>query len=82
MPPERRLAAILFTDLVGSTALMAESEEAGLRARPRHRELVRELVEQHSGEFIEAKADDTLSLFGNALDVSPPVQTGERCPTN
>ncbi len=33
--PERRLAAILFTDLVGSTALMARSEEAGLRASAR-----------------------------------------------
>ena len=37
---ERRLAAIMFTDIVGYTALMAESEEKGLRARERHRELV------------------------------------------
>ncbi len=33
---ERRLAAIMFTDIVGYTALMAEK---GLRARERHREL-------------------------------------------
>ncbi len=35
MPPEaaqRRLAAIMFTDIVGYTALMAESEEKGPRA--------------------------------------------------
>ncbi len=38
MPPERRLAAILSTDMVGSTALMAESEEAGLRARGNSRD--------------------------------------------
>ncbi len=44
MEPEgagRRLAAIMFTDLVGSTALTARSEAAGLRAKERHRELVR-----------------------------------------
>ena len=38
---ERRVAAIMFTDIVGYTALMAESEENGLRARERHRALVR-----------------------------------------
>ncbi len=32
---ERHLAAIMFTDIVGYTALMAESEEKGLRARER-----------------------------------------------
>jgi class 3 adenylate cyclase len=42
---ERKLAAIMFTDIVGYTALMAESEQKGLRVRKRHRELVRPLVE-------------------------------------
>ncbi len=40
MPTERRLAAIMFTDIVGYTALTAESEEKGLRARERHRSRV------------------------------------------
>ena len=68
MAPERRLAAILFTDMVGSTALMAESEEAGLRAKRRHRELVQGQVASYRGEFIEAPGDESLSIFGNALD--------------
>ena len=44
---ERRLAAIMFTDIVGYTALMAESEEKGLRVRGKHRALVRPLVQQY-----------------------------------
>ncbi len=68
MPTERRLAAIMFTDIVGYTALMAESEERGLRARERHRALVRPLVEQYHGEWIESPGDQSLSVFPSALD--------------
>ncbi len=70
MPPavERRLAAIMFTDIVGYTALMAESEEKGLRARERHRALVRPLVERYHGEAIEARGDESLSVFPTAPD--------------
>ncbi len=68
MPTERRLAAIMFTDIVGYTALMAESEQKGLRARERHRALVRPLVEQYHGESIEARGDESLSTFPTALD--------------
>lgn len=68
MASERRLAAILFTDIVGSTALMAQSEEAGLRAKARHREIVRPQVERYGGELIEDPGDQTLSIFRNALD--------------
>ncbi len=71
MEPEgagRRLAAIMFTDIVGYTALMAESEEKGLRVRERHRALVRPLVEQYHGEWVEARGDESLSTFPTALD--------------
>ncbi len=71
MEPEgagRRLAAIMFTDLVGSTALTARSESAGLRAKERHRELVREQVARYGGELLESPGDETLSLFGSAVD--------------
>jgi len=65
---ERKLAAIMFTDIVGYTALMAESEERGLRAREQHRALVRPLVEKYHGESIEARGDESLSTFPTALD--------------
>jgi class 3 adenylate cyclase len=64
----RRLAAIMFTDIVGYTALMAESEERAMGARARHRELVRPLVERHGGQWIEETGDESLSCFPSALD--------------
>ena len=65
---ERKLAAIMFTDIVGYTALMAESEEKGLRVRERHRAVVRPLVERYHGEWIESPGDQSLSTFPTALD--------------
>ncbi len=49
---DRKLVAIMFTDIVGYTALMAESEEKGLRARERHTRLPQDLpqvIERHTG---------------------------------
>ncbi len=71
MPPEaaeRRLAAIMFTDIVGYTALMAESEQRGRRLRDRHVTTVRPLVESYHGQWIEEKGDESLSSFSSAVD--------------
>jgi TolB-like protein/class 3 adenylate cyclase len=65
---ERRLAAILFTDIVGSTAVTARDESVGMKLRDRHRALVRPLVERHHGRFVEAPGDESLSTFVSALD--------------
>ncbi len=65
---ERRLAAIMFSDIVGSTAATARSESAGLALRDRHRALVRGQVERYHGRFVEAPGDESLSTFESAVD--------------
>ena len=65
---ERRLAAIMFTDIVGSTAATAQSETGGLELRDRHRSLVRTQVERYRGRFIEAPGDESLTTFESAVD--------------
>ncbi len=65
---ERRLAAIMFTDIVGYTALMAESEAKGLRVRERNRSVVRPLLERYHGERIEETGDEFFSIFPRAVD--------------
>jgi class 3 adenylate cyclase len=67
MPTERRLAAIMFTDIVDSTAVTARSESVGLALRDRHRVLVRTEVERYHGRFIEAPGDESLSTFESAV---------------
>ncbi|MCH7708022.1 MAG: hypothetical protein IH884_06000 [Myxococcales bacterium] len=64
---ERRLAAILFTDVVGYTALMGRDEAAGRRVRARHEALVRAQVSRYRGQWIEEKGDESLSVFPSAL---------------
>ncbi len=50
MPTKRRLAAIMFTDIVGYTALMGASEAAGHRVRERQAKILRPLVVRYRGE--------------------------------
>jgi pimeloyl-ACP methyl ester carboxylesterase/class 3 adenylate cyclase len=64
---QRRLGAIMFTDVVGYTTLTAGDEAEAVRVRDRHRKLVSTLVEQFEGELVEAPGDESLSVFPSAL---------------
>ena len=65
---ERRLAAIMFTDIVGYTALMAESEETGFRVRQHHRALFEPLAARYGGEIVDENGDELVLAFPSALD--------------
>lgn len=64
---ERRLVALMFTDVVGSSVVMGTSEESGIRVRRRHFDLVRAEVARRGGEAIDATGDETLSGFASAV---------------
>ncbi len=68
MPTERRLAAIMFTDIVGYTALMAESEQRGRGVRERHRTVLGPLAEQYSGQIVDENGDELVLSFASAVD--------------
>ena len=53
MSTDRRSDTILFSYIVGYTALMGQSEQAGLRVRERHRRLLRPLAERHHGKIVD-----------------------------
>ena len=58
MPEQsRQLAAIMFTDIVGYTALMEEDEEGARVARRRHRRALEEALSAHDGRLIQYMGD-------------------------
>lgn len=64
---ERRLAAIMFTDMVGYTAAMGRDEAEGLRLRERHTDLVKETIARFGGEFVSETGDETLTIFSSTV---------------
>ena len=55
---ERRLAAIIFTDIVGYTALMGSDEDRAFEVLARNREIHNELVEKYNGTLIKEMGDN------------------------
>jgi len=64
----RQLAAIMFTDMVGYTALMQEDENKAKQNRDRHRQVLKKLIEEHYGIILQYYGDGTLSVFGSAIE--------------
>lgn len=48
-PERRRLAAIMFTDMVGYSALTQRDEALALKLLEEHRSLIRAILTQHGG---------------------------------
>src|SRR6516162_7243857 len=64
----RELAAIMFSDIAGYTALMGRDERRAIRALSEHREAVRSLAARFNGRVIGDIGDGTLASFHSALD--------------
>jgi predicted ATPase/class 3 adenylate cyclase len=65
--PERRLVAVMFTDMVGYTALMQVDETSAVEKRDRY---VRALDRDHAaagGTIVQRLGDGSLSMFPSAL---------------
>ena len=55
--PTRKLAAIVFTDIVGFTELSARNESAALELLNTQRDLLQPIVKEHSGEWLKEIGD-------------------------
>jgi TolB-like protein/class 3 adenylate cyclase/Tfp pilus assembly protein PilF len=68
MPQSRQLAAIMFTDIVGYTALMGDDEQRAFEILNKSRSLQKPLIEQYGGKWIKELGDGVLATFSTVTD--------------
>jgi len=69
MPEQsHQLAAILFADIVGYTAMMQEDENSAVKKINRFRETVELISSELNGKIIQYYGDGSLLLFNSSID--------------
>jgi TolB-like protein/class 3 adenylate cyclase len=80
MPQTRQLAAIMFTDIVGYTALMGKDEQNAFRLLDQNRELQKPIIEEFNGRWIKELGDGVMASFNTVSDaVNSAVKIQEAC---
>ncbi|HET9744083.1 MAG TPA: tetratricopeptide repeat protein [Chitinophagaceae bacterium] len=64
----RQLAAILFADMTGYTALMQENEHLARSKRKRFKDVLEATIQQHDGKILQYYGDGSLSIFNSAIN--------------
>ena len=70
MSQSRQLAAIMFTDIVGYTAMMQSNEEKAVAVIKHYNSSLEKLVNQYNGRVVNYYGDGSLCIFPNATDAA------------
>ena len=65
---DRKLTAIMFTDIVGFTSLMRADEKKALNILYYNRQLLDPLIKKYNGEILKEMGDGTLNSFSSAIE--------------
>ena len=63
MSQNRQLAAIMFTDIVGYTAMMGNDEQKAFELLRKNREIQKPIIEEYGGRWIKELGDGVLASF-------------------
>ena len=64
----RRLAAIMFTDLVGYSSITSLDEEKALKLLGEHRQILQSVFEKYEGRVVKTMGDGFLVEFASAVE--------------
>jgi adenylate cyclase len=80
MPQTRQLAAIMFTDIVGYTALMGHDEQKAFDFLKKNRQIQQPIIEQFNGQLIKELGDGIMASFYTVSDaVNSAIKIQEAC---
>src|SRR4051812_28289219 len=68
MSQSRQLAVIMFTDIVGYTAIMGEDEQKAFELLRRNRQIQQSLIKQFNGAWIKELGDGVLASFSTVTN--------------
>jgi adenylate cyclase len=68
MPQSRQLAAIMFTDIVGYTAMMQQNEEKAVAVIKHYNSALEKWVTNFNGQVLNYYGDGSLCIFSSATD--------------
>lgn len=80
MPQSRQLAAIMFTDIVGYTALMGNNEQKAFELLRKNREIQKPVIEELGGRWIKELGDGVMASFPSVSSaVYAAIKIQEAC---
>jgi TolB-like protein/class 3 adenylate cyclase len=80
MSQSRQLAAIMFTDIVGYSALMGNNEQNAFDLLKKNRELQKPVIEIFKGRWIKELGDGVMASFNTVSDaVNAAIKIQEDC---
>src|SRR5688572_53333 len=80
MHSSRQLAAIMFTDIVGYTALMGKDEQKAFELLDKNRQIQKPIIEQHNGRWIKELGDGVMASFNTVSEaVNAAITIQQTC---
>jgi len=76
----RQLAAIMFTDIVGYTALMGRDEQMAFKLLDTNRQIHQQVIRQYNGKLIKELGDGVMASFNTVSDaVNAAINIQKAC---